>query len=100
MIGGNCGVYEGVLIRKRAVLASGVILTGSTKVYDLVNNYIITSSSDKPLEIPESAVVIPGSRSVNTEFGKENGLSIYTPLIVKYRDDKTDSRTALNFDLR
>lgn len=100
MIGGNCGVYEGVLIRKRAVLASGVILTGSTKVYDLVNNDIITSSSDKPLEIPESAVVIPGSRRVNTEFGEENGLSIYTPLIVKYRDDKTDSRTALNFDLR
>jgi 2,3,4,5-tetrahydropyridine-2-carboxylate N-succinyltransferase len=100
MVGGNCGVYEGVLIRERAVLASGVILTGSTKVYDLVNNTIITSSADSPLEIPASAVVVPGSRAINSEFGKDNGLSIYTPLIVKYRDDKTDSRTALTFDLR
>lgn len=100
MIGGNCGVYEGVMLRKRVVLGSGVILTGSTKVYDLVNNTIITSSEDKPLEIPENAVVIAGSRSVNTEFGKENGLSIYTPIIIKYRNDKTDAKTALNFDLR
>lgn len=100
MIGGNCGVYEGVMLRKRVVLGSGVILTGSTKVFDLVNNSIITSSDDKPLEIPENAVVIAGSRSVNTEFGKENGLSIYTPIIIKYRDDKTDAKTALNFDLR
>lgn len=100
MIGGNCGVYEGVMLRKRVVLGSGVILTGSTKVYDLVNNTIIKSSVEKPLEIPENAVVIAGSRSVNTEFGKENGLSIYTPIIIKYRDDKTDAKTALNFDLR
>lgn len=100
MIGGNCGVYEGVMLRKRVVLGSGVILTGSTKVYDLVNNTIITSSENKPLEVPENAVVIAGSRAVNTEFGKENGLSIYTPIIIKYRDDKTDAKTALNFDLR
>lgn len=100
MIGGNCGVYEGVMLRKRVVLGSGVILTGSTKVYDLINNNLITSSEDKPLEIPDNAVVIAGSRNVNTEFGKENGLSIYTPIIIKYRDDKTDAKTALNYDLR
>lgn len=100
MIGGNCGVYEGVMLRKRVVLGSGVILTGSTKVYDLVNNSIITSSENKPLEIPENAVVIAGSRSVNSDFGKENGLSIYTPIIIKYRDEKTDAKTALNYDLR
>ncbi len=100
MIGGNCGVYEGVMLRKRVVLGSGVILTGSTKVYDLVNNSIITSSDNKPLEIPENAVVIAGSRAVNSDFGKENGLSIYTPIIIKYRDEKTDAKTALNYDLR
>ena len=100
MIGGNCGIYEGVMVRERAVLASGVILTASTKVYDLVNEQIITSDSDNPLVIPASAVVIPGSRAINSDFGKRNGLSISTPLIVKYRDEKTDSRTALNFELR
>jgi len=100
MIGGNCGIYEGVRIKERAVLGSGVILTASTKVYDLVNNKIISSDGDKPLEIPASAVVVPGSRSINTEFGISNGLSISTPLIIKYRDDKTDAKTALNFDLR
>ncbi|HRP02655.1 MAG TPA: 2,3,4,5-tetrahydropyridine-2,6-dicarboxylate N-succinyltransferase [Candidatus Kapabacteria bacterium] len=100
MIGGNCGVYEGVMLRKRVVLGSGVILTASTKVYDLVNQQIITNEASKPLEIPENAVVVAGSRSINSEFGKENGLSIYTPIIIKYRDDKTDAKTALNFDLR
>lgn len=100
MIGGNCGIYEGVLIRKRAVLASGVVLNASSKVYDLVNEKIITSTVDKPLEIPEGAVVVSGSRQINSEFSKSHGLSIYSPLIVKYRDDKTDSKTALNFELR
>ncbi len=100
MVGGNCGIYEGVLLRNRAVLGSGVILTASTKVYDLVNNTIITSNDDKPLEIPENAVVIAGSRAINTEFGTKNGLSIYTPIIIKYRDNKTDAKTALNYDLR
>jgi 2,3,4,5-tetrahydropyridine-2,6-dicarboxylate N-succinyltransferase len=100
MIGGNCGVYEGVMIRERAVLGSGVILTASTKVYDLVNERIITSNGDIPLEIPASAVVVPGSRKVNSDFGINNGLSISTPLIIKYRDEKTDARTALNFELR
>jgi len=100
MIGGNCGVYEGVLVRENAVLGSGVILTSSTKIYDIVNERIITSNSNVPLEVPENAVVIAGTRSLNTEFCKKNGLSIYTPIIIKYRDEKTDAKTALNFDLR
>ncbi|MBI5324769.1 MAG: 2,3,4,5-tetrahydropyridine-2,6-dicarboxylate N-succinyltransferase [Ignavibacteriae bacterium] len=100
MIGGNCGVYEGVLIRKRAVLGSGVILNSSTKVYDIVNEKILKADINNPLEIPENAVVIPGSRLINTEFGKQNGLSISTAIIVKYRDDKTDARTALEQALR
>jgi 2,3,4,5-tetrahydropyridine-2-carboxylate N-succinyltransferase len=100
MIGGNCGVYEGVMLKKRAVLGSGVILTASTKVYDIVNGTILQSTPDKPLEIPENAVVIPGTRAINTPFAKEHGLSIASPIIIKYRDDKTDARTALTEDLR
>ena len=100
MIGGNCGVYEGALISRRAVLGSGVILTGSTKVYDLVNEKVIAATPDSPLEIPEAAVVIPGSRALNSEFGKSNGLSIASPMIIKYRDEKTDAKTALNETLR
>jgi 2,3,4,5-tetrahydropyridine-2,6-dicarboxylate N-succinyltransferase len=100
MIGGNCGIYEGTLVRKRAVLGSGVILTASTKVYDLVNERIIQSTKDSPLEIPESAVIIPGSRQVKSVFGKEHGLSIASPMIIKYRDEKTDGRTALEEALR
>jgi len=100
MIGGNCGIYEGTLIRKRAVLASGVILTASSKVYDLVNETVITSSSTSPLEIPEGAVLVPGTRLVKTPFGEKHGLSISSPLIIKYRDEKTDGRTALESALR
>lgn len=100
MVGGNCGVYEGVIVRKRAVLSSGVILNASTKVYDLINNKVLFAQDGKQLEIPEGAVVVSGSRPVNNEFGKENGLSIYTPLIIKYRDEKTDSKTALEEALR
>lgn len=100
MIGGNCGVYEGVILRKRAVLATGVILNASTKVYDIVNNRILTSTSEKTLEIPEGAVVVSGSRKINNPFATEHGLSIATPIIIKYRDDKTDSRTALEDALR
>ncbi len=100
MIGGNCGIYEGTLVRKRAVLASGVILTSSTKLFDIVNNTIITSQNSKPLEVPEGAVVVPGTRAVQNEFAMNHGLSIYTPIIVKYRDDKTDAKTALNDILR
>jgi 2,3,4,5-tetrahydropyridine-2-carboxylate N-succinyltransferase len=100
MVGGNCGIYEGVRVRKNAVLASGVILTASTKIYDLVNETIITSNENNPLEVPENAVLVAGSRKINSEFALDNGLSIYTPLIIKYRDSKTDAKTALNFDLR
>lgn len=100
MIGGNVGVYEGVRVRSRAVLASGVVLTASTKVYDLVNEKIITSTENSPLEIPQNAVVISGTRSIQGDFAAKNGLSIYTPLIVKYRDEKTDAKTALNDILR
>ncbi len=100
MIGGNCGVYEGVMLKKRAVLGSGVILTASTKVYDIVNNTVLQSTPDNPLEIPENAVVIPGARTINSPFAKEHGLSISSPIIIKYRDEKTDARTALTEDLR
>lgn len=100
MIGGNCGVYEGVMVKKRAVLGSGVILTASTKVYDLVNETVLSSTSENTLTIPEGAVVVPGARRINTEFGIENNLSISTPMIIKYRDDKTDAKTALESALR
>ena len=100
MVGGNCGIYEGTLVRNRAVLASGVILTASTKVFDLVNETIITSSANSPLEIPSGAVVVAGSRKIKTPFGESHGLSIASPLIIKYRDDRTDARTALESALR
>lgn len=100
MIGGNCGVYEGVIVRRRAVLGSGVILNGSTRVYDAVNETILQSSSEFPLEIPENAVVISGSRLLTTDFGKEHGLAVYSPIIIKYRDEKTDAKTALESALR
>ncbi len=100
MIGGNCGVYEGVIIRERAVLASGTVINASAKVYDLVNEKVLTASADKPLEIPSGAVIVPGSRKINTPFAQENGLHIYSPMIIKYRDEKTDSRTALEQALR
>lgn len=100
MVGGNCGVYEGVLIRKRAVLGSGVILNASTPIFDIVNNAIIRSSAEFPLEVPENAVVVSGARSIKTPFALEHGLSVSTPIIVKYRDNKTDARTALEQGLR
>jgi 2,3,4,5-tetrahydropyridine-2-carboxylate N-succinyltransferase len=100
MIGGNCGIYEGILIRRRAVLGSGVILTSSTKVFDLVNERVLASSPGNPLEIPESAVVIPGMRTLDSTFAKRHGLSISSPIIIKYRDAKTDSKTALEQALR
>jgi 2,3,4,5-tetrahydropyridine-2-carboxylate N-succinyltransferase len=100
LIGGNCGIYEGVLVRERAVLASGVILTSSIKVYDLVNEKVLKSEQGCPLEIPSSAVVVPGARVVDTEFGRRNGLSISSPMIIKYRDAKTDAKTALEDLLR
>jgi 2,3,4,5-tetrahydropyridine-2-carboxylate N-succinyltransferase len=100
LIGGNCGVYEGAIIKTRAVLASGTILTGSTPVYDLPNGRIIKPEPGQPLIVPEGAVVVPGSRQVTVGMGKEWGLSLATPVIVKYRDEKTDARTELEQWLR
>jgi 2,3,4,5-tetrahydropyridine-2-carboxylate N-succinyltransferase len=100
MIGGNCGVYEGVMIRRGAVLGSGVILNASTRVYDLVEEKVIKAAADKPLEIPENAVVVPGSRQITHGFGAAEGLAVATPLIIKYRDEKTDAKTALEDILR
>lgn len=95
LIGGNCGVYEGAIIRQRAVLASGTILTGSTPIYDLPNGRIITPEPGQPLVVPAGAVVVPGARAVTVGAGREWGLSLATPVIVKYRDEKTDARTEL-----
>lgn len=100
LVGGNTGVYEGTIVREGAVLASGVILTRSTPLFDMVNGTIIKSDGDKPLEIPAGAVVVQGSRAVTSGFGKENGLSVYCPIIVKYRDEKTDTSTKLEDYLR
>ncbi|MBX3288230.1 MAG: 2,3,4,5-tetrahydropyridine-2,6-dicarboxylate N-succinyltransferase [Acidobacteria bacterium] len=100
MVGGNTGVYEGTVVRTRSVLASGVILTRSTPLFDLPNERIIKSDGDKPLEVPAGAVVVQGSRAITGGFGKENGLSIYCPIIVKYRDEKTDTATKLEDYLR
>ena len=95
LIGGNCGVYEGAIVKTRAVLASGTILTGSTPVYDLPNGRIIKPEAGQPLVVPEGAVVVPGARAVTVGAGREWGLSLATPVIVKYRDEKTDARTEL-----
>jgi 2,3,4,5-tetrahydropyridine-2-carboxylate N-succinyltransferase len=100
IVGGNCGVYEGAIVRERAVLASGTIITGSTPVFDLVRGEIYRRSADAPLEIPAGAVVVPGSRAIQTEKGREWGLSLYAPVIVKYRDEKTDAATQLEEALR
>ena len=100
LVGGNTGVYEGTIVRERAVLASGVILTRSTPVFDLPNETVIKSSGGGSLEIPAGAVVVQGSRAITNEFGKANGLSIYCPIIVKYRDEKTDASTKLEDYLR
>ncbi len=99
LVGGNCGIYEGAIIKRRAVLASGTILTGSTPIYDIPNGRIIRPS-DGPLVVPEGAVVVPGTRPVTTGAGRDWGLSVATPIIVKYRDEKTDARTALEDGLR
>ena len=100
IVGGNCGVYEGAIIRERAVLASGVIVTGSTPVFDLVREQTYRRSEDGPLEIPAGAVVVPGARAVQSKRGREWGLSLYAPVIVKYRDEKTDAATQLEELLR
>jgi 2,3,4,5-tetrahydropyridine-2-carboxylate N-succinyltransferase len=100
MVGGNCGVYEGTIIKERAVLGSGVILTRSTPVYDVVRGEVLTATDDAPLVIPEGAVVVAGSRAIHKGNGQEWGISLYTPVIVKYRDSKTDTRVQLEDLLR
>lgn len=100
LVGGNTGIYEGAVIRKRAVIAAGTVLTGSTPVYDLVHGTIIKPAPGQPLVIPEGAVVVPGARAVTVGAGREWGLSLATPVIVKYRDDRTDARTELEAWIR
>jgi 2,3,4,5-tetrahydropyridine-2,6-dicarboxylate N-succinyltransferase len=100
LIGGNCGVYEGAIVRTGAVLAAGTILTRGTPVFDLVNGTVIRATEELPLIIPPNAVVVPGSRAVTRGKGAEWGLSLYAPVIVKYRDEKTDLSTALEDLLR
>jgi 2,3,4,5-tetrahydropyridine-2-carboxylate N-succinyltransferase len=99
-IGGNCGIYEGTVVKKHAVIATGVHITRSTPVYDLVNGTIIRSSNITPIIIPECAVVIPGSRAIDHPFAKQHNLSAYAPIIVKYRDASTDAATVLESSLR
>lgn len=100
VVGGNCGVYEGTVVRARAVLAAGTVLTRGTPVYDLVQERVIRAAGDTPLEIPAGAVVVPGARAVAGGWGREQGLSLQTPVIVKYRDERTDLSTALESWLR
>ena len=100
MVGGNCGIYEGTIVKRRAVLGTGTILNRSTPVHDLVNGKIYSATDDEPLVIPEGAVIVPGSRAVTKGPGKEWGLSLYTPVIVKYRDAKTDAKIQLEDLLR
>ena len=100
LIGGNTGIYEGAIIKARAVIAAGTVLTGSTPVYDLVHGTVIKPSAELPLVIPEGAVVVPGARAVTAGKGPEWGLSLATPVIVKYRDSRTDTRTELEAWIR
>lgn len=100
LIGGNAGVYEGAVVKQRAVIGAGVVLTASTPLYDLPNATIIKAASGQPLVVPEGAVVVPGARAVTVGAGKEWGLSLATPVIVKYRDDRTDTRTELESWIR
>jgi 2,3,4,5-tetrahydropyridine-2-carboxylate N-succinyltransferase len=100
LVGGNCGVYEGTIVRKGAVLAAGTILTRGTPVFDLARGEVLRATAEMPLIIPEKAVVVPGSRAVSKGKWQEWGLSLYAPVIVKYRDDKTSLSTALEDLLR
>jgi 2,3,4,5-tetrahydropyridine-2,6-dicarboxylate N-succinyltransferase len=100
LIGGNTGIYEGAVIKARAVIAAGTVLTGSTPIYDLVRGEIIKPTDGLPLIVPEGAVVVPGARAVTVGHGKDWGLSLATPVIVKYRDSRTDTRTELEAWIR
>jgi len=100
LVGGNCGVYEGAIVKARAVLAAGTILTRSTPIYDLVRERVVRAEGDGPLVVPEGAVVVPGTRAVTSGRGVEWGLALATPVIVKYRDSRTDTRTELETWIR
>ncbi len=95
LAGGQSGIYEGVIVKRRAVLGTGTILNASTPVYDIVRDRILTATADSPLVIPEGAVVVPGSRAITKPGAQKHNLSLYTPIIIKYRDEKTDSRIQL-----
>jgi 2,3,4,5-tetrahydropyridine-2-carboxylate N-succinyltransferase len=100
LVGGNCGVYEGTIVGQGSVLAAGTILTAATPVYDLVREAVYRREGEKPLMIPPGAVVVPGARAITQERGKELGLSLYTPVIIKYRDEKTEQAVRLEELLR
>jgi 2,3,4,5-tetrahydropyridine-2-carboxylate N-succinyltransferase len=100
VVGGNCGIYEGTVVRRRAVIGAGVVLTRGTPVYDLERQTVHRAEGGEPLIIPENAVVVPGARAVKDEWGQSQGISLQTPVIVKYRDEKTDAATALESWLR
>jgi 2,3,4,5-tetrahydropyridine-2,6-dicarboxylate N-succinyltransferase len=100
LVGGNCGVYEGTVVRTRAVLAPGTLLTGGTAVFDLVHDRVYRREGDRPLEIPAGAVVVPGTRPVRSGAGQRAGIALYAPVIVKYRDDKTEASVRLEDLLR
>jgi 2,3,4,5-tetrahydropyridine-2,6-dicarboxylate N-succinyltransferase len=100
IVGGNCGIYEGTVVRKGAVIGAGVVLTRGTPVFDLPRETVHRAEGDRALIIPENAVVVPGARAVEREWGKRQGISLQTPVIVKYRDEKTDAATALEGWLR
>jgi 2,3,4,5-tetrahydropyridine-2-carboxylate N-succinyltransferase len=100
LVGGNCGVYEGAVVRERAILASGVVLTGSTPIFDAARGEIYRREGDKPLEVPAGAVVVPGARAINVGPAKDWGLSVYAPIIIKYRDEKTEASVKLEDFLR
>lgn len=100
VVGGNCGIYEGTVVRRRAVIGAGVVLTRGTPVYDLERQTVHRAENGKPLVIPENAVVVPGARAVKGDWGQSQGISLQTPVIVKYRDEKTDAATALESWLR
>ncbi|HUG28322.1 MAG TPA: 2,3,4,5-tetrahydropyridine-2,6-dicarboxylate N-succinyltransferase [Gemmatimonadales bacterium] len=100
LVGGNCGVYEGTVVRERAVLAPGTLLTGGTVIYDLVHDRTYRRQGDQPLEVPPGAVVVPGTRPVTTEPGRRHGIALYAPIIVKYRDERTDTAVRLEDLLR
>ena len=100
LVGGNVGLYEGAVVKRRAVIAAGTIITGSTPVYDLPRGQVLKTESGSPTVIPEGAVVVPGARTVTAPAGKDLGLSLATPVIVKYRDERTDARTELEAWIR